>query len=235
MLPPRYSFFFLLLASIALTAFQRPVRENDNTPIPPPIHIKIVPEWNEQQAAEWEKAKQEVAEFRKSSDPTSKGCLIDWKVYWPLAKAGNLEARFALYTAFRDGPHIFFDHGNMHIISVNNIQKYLYFHSLGAPRLTAEIEYMKERLKANPKSIGAYPELEYLSGRSEIKACIFEHPSQACTQMFVSSLPTFERLASEIDVLIRGGAGMPCVHEDSPSNNNPNNRPVPKIKPSKEE
>jgi len=225
MLRQGVSFVLLMLVSLALTGLtpSEEVRTAERRPLPP--RIMRASDWNEQQAADWEKAKTEIVGIYQAGMPMNVTCKKTWDIAWPLAKAGNLEARYAVFTAFRQQRYLAYTTNTLHILSLPAIRTYLYYHSLGAPRLTAEIAYMRERIKERPKLISEYPEQDALKKYPEIQACVWEHPSQACTEMIGLSSPTspsYERIAEELDMLFKAGVGRPCVPSDEISPQNPN-------------
>jgi len=221
------SLLVLLLAGITLTGYTKSIREGEQSVQPSAPHVMRVPDWNEQQAADWQKAKDEMyANLQNSELSPSQRCEKSWNITWQLSKAGNLEARYAVFNAFREGLALGFEGDRAFLVSPMSISTYLYYHSLGAPSLTAEITYMRTRLDTNPAAINDYPEQAATEHYPKIRACVWEHPSQACTEMIGYLMPTFERVAAELDMLAAGKVSMPCINPNNPNNNNPNIRPI---------
>jgi len=222
-LQKRFSLIALTLIGFVSTGFSYTGEHSSSLP-----QVMRAPDWNEQQAAEWDSAKEKVARIEQEKLEYNQLCRQTWDIVWPLAKAGNLEARFSVFTAFRDQNRLAYTTDLLHVISMPAIRTYLYYHSLGAPRLSAEIARMLERIKANPKLIDEYPEQDALKKYPKIQACVWEHPSQACTEMLGASSPTYERITEELDMLIKAGVGVPCISVDGYRSNNPNLlQPVP--------
>jgi len=216
---PYYPLIILGLASFNLMGLSKAVKEDEDDRSSPAPHVMRAADWNEQQAAEWDKAKQEIMAnisnmAKIEPDHPGQTCRLNWEITWALAKRGNLEARYTILNAFRNNAFLWLGNDVLAIVSLKNIRTYLYYHSLGAPRLTAEIATMRERIKRDAGAIDNYPEQLATADDPRGRNCVWENPSQACTELVKFSLPTFDSLSKQIDMLIAGGVRMPCINTD---------------------
>ena len=169
-------------------------------------------DWTKQQAEEWLAALARIEEVDKSGLTINHQCQATWDIIWPLAKAGNLEARYALHGYFSHGYGLYYAGQGFDLLSRPRLLALLYFHSLGSPSLTGDINYMKVGISTAPSFAHNYPEFSSISSYPSIQQCVLDAPSQACTKMLVDRtlIVSFERFSVEVDALLKSDATINC-------------------------
>ncbi len=207
------SYGFLFALAIILMLFL--LNAQDNSPSQrtaitrPPASAG--PDWTEKQEAEWQAASTAMSRISNSNISADQKCQSNWDIVWPLAKKDNLAARFSLYEAFSNWLTLSYKEGSTHQISRSDMLSNLFFYSLGAPEMNAEMELMRDHYKKYPAVINDYSPV--LSHDQAVLQCVLEKATQECTQMLVAraSIPSFDRFAEEIDLLISSGAQIKCL------------------------
>jgi len=192
--------------------------------------IEELPEWNEQRAEEWRVAKEQILAIRNSDIPARQKCEQAWQIAWPLAKSGNLEARYTIFNAFRENGPLGYKGDALYTISLASMSTYLYYHSLGAPSLSMEITQTLGLIHANAQLLNSFPQFKSIyNGYAYFKACVINNPSQACLVKMLEqrAIPAFNRVAEEMDMIFSAGLNEPCINTNNPHMNSLLSRPMP--------
>lgn len=135
------------------------------------------------------------------------------------AQKGNLEARYAIYDAlFKEG--FSYKGEALYIISYEKMRSILYFHSLGSPTLSSTIERMKRVIGITPSlRVTQYPEFSSIYGYNNIRQCILDDHSQACTAMLIQQalIVPFSSLEAQINMILAAGAEPPFINPNNPN------------------
>ena len=165
-------------------------------------------DWTQEQSEAWKKANIQMEEVNREGASHGDPCQRKWDIMWPLAKAGNPAARYALYKATGAGYGFYLQGQGFDLLPRHRVSSMLFFHSLGAPELKSDLD----KAMANHFSLeSSYPELGRL-GYPEIKRCILYTPSQECTKMLIyrGGILPFSRFAEEMDFLLGAGLSVKC-------------------------
>lgn len=132
-------------------------------------------------------------------------CEAIWKVVWPLAKAGNKEARFGILMSVTLG-HFGLAPNYRDKVSSSRIFLILALHSFGAQSLAKDAQ----------RAAGTYPSFlsDYPFMKDDIKfaECVTRGQTPECARVAVDDhlIPSFDDFAKEIDALIEAGTAPLC-------------------------
>ena len=200
----RASFTALLAATLLAGGAAR--AEDDKPSWPPRLDVYTV-DWTPQQAAEWQEAQRKMRDLDSTSMSTQQKCEARWAITWPLAKSGNLEARYGLYVSIGAGwerisslPEDMFSRFRTGMT--------LYYHSLGAPSLRwMELYSQLWRMYGVP-----IPVTNIFDQDAQVHKCLLAGATQECAKIAVKRtlIPSFETFAAEIDQSLKNGATISC-------------------------
>jgi len=132
-------------------------------------------------------------------------CARIWSTIWPMAKAGNKEARFGLF-AMRGFSDMELTPASHNMATGQFELLVLYIHSLGASELSKDA-YRKAG--QTPDIFSLYP---FLNKGPRFKECMTKLQAAECTQIAVDEhlIPSFEDFSAEVDAGINSGRVSPC-------------------------
>lgn len=130
-------------------------------------------------------------------------CHAKWALIWPLAKAGDLEARFHVFgiIAYSGGLAV-----PKTLTSMMQEILVSYIHALGAPSLQSEARDIEGRY---PPILNNAP---YLLENEKFRQCVTKFRSHECAALAVEQrlIPSYELFAHQIDLSISNDSSGLC-------------------------
>lgn len=159
------------------------------------------------QHAEWTDAEKKMYLINSSDLTLEEKCQRRWDIQWPLAKSGNLDARYNLYISLsKNWIRIL---GRPHDKITNMRDHYaLFFNSFGSSNLANEYR------NQSPERVFSYfaEYLPPLANNEELKNCMSYALSRECAYIAIESgiILSFEEYAADVDLYLRNGSSIQC-------------------------
>ncbi len=204
-------FYFLLFSLLLpLSAFAEAASQE------PDEYAHYTEDWTPEQATAWREALRQLQAITDSDIPEEERCQPRWNIIWPLAKAGNLEARTTFYRAL-GLTYVRIPNYSWDRVTQNRFGVALFMHSRGAPRaratgvLTGRFTGKFDGLDPRIFQL-SYSGFSVITEDEPVMTCMLQGERQACARLAVERklIPSFEDLAKEIDALTQNGKTFSC-------------------------